>query len=520
VVNRRTFIQQTLTAGTALLVPRAGATGAPAIVLAQQTLPSMPQGVAVGDVADGRAVMWSRADRPARMFVEYSTTASFRDVRRVRGPAALESSDFTARVLLDELPDGQRMFYRVLFQDLTDLRRWSEPSAGSFATSSASGSRNVRLAWSADTVGQGWGINPEWGGLRLYETMRRLQPDAFIHCGDTVYADQPLLAEVTLDDGRIWKNLVTPAKSKAAETVAEFRGNYQYNLLDDHMRAFHREVSQVVTWDDHEVRDNWYETRDLSRDERYQVKSTALLAARARQAFFEYNPIPQVATDAERIYRSVRHGAAVEIFVLDMRSYRGANTENVQRRGAAEAALLGPSQLEWLKQALARSTSTWKVIASDLPIGLVVRDGPTHFEAIANAEEGAPLGREGEIADVLRFIRDRGVANVVWITGDVHYCAAHHYDPARARFTEFSPFWEFVAGPLNAGTFGPNELDGTFGPEVKFNGVPAGMKANRPPSEGLQFFGTLTIDGTTKALTAALHNLEGRTLFSVELESR
>ena len=66
--------------------------------------------------------------------------------------------------------------------------------------------------------------------------------------------------------------------------------------------------------------------------------------------------------------------------------------------------------------------------------------------------------------------------------------------PSRAKFTEFSPFWEFVAGPLHAGTFGPNTLDATFGPEAKFNGVPKGMKGNRPPSEGYQFFGTMKID--------------------------
>ena len=61
---------------------------------------------------------------------------------------------------------------------------------------------------------------------------------------------------------------------------------------------------------------------------------------------------------------------------------------------------------------------------------------------------------------------------MVWVTADIHYCAAHHYHPTRAKFTEFDPFWEFVAGPLNAGTFGPNKMDATFGPEVKFTGIP------------------------------------------------
>ena len=70
------------------------------------------------------------------------------------------------------------------------------------------------LVLSADTVGQGWGINTDWGGLRIYEAMRRAQPDFFIHCGDTIYADSPIMPEVSLPDGTVWKNLVTPAKSK------------------------------------------------------------------------------------------------------------------------------------------------------------------------------------------------------------------------------------------------------------------------------------------------------------------
>ena len=99
----------------------------------------------------------------------------------------------------------------------------------------------------------------------------------------------------------------------------------------------------------------------------------------------------------------------------------------------------------------------------------------------------------------------------------MHYCAAHHYHPTRAKFTDFNPFWEFVAGPLHAGTFGPGVLDPTFGPEAKFNGVPTGMKPNRPPSEGYQFFGTLKIDARTRAMTAQLHNLAGERIYQVEL---
>jgi alkaline phosphatase D len=510
-IDRRTFVRRSLTAGASLL--------APAIVRSQTARPSMPHGVGAGDVSAGRATIWSRSDRPARMIVEYSTTESFRDVRRVPGPAALEGTDFTARLTLSDLPAGQRIFYRVVFQDLSDIRVGSDPLVGSFATPPADANRPVTVAWSADTVGQGWGINPEFKGLLLYETMRRAQPDVFIHCGDTIYADSPLAAEVTLDDGRIWRNVVTPAKSKIAQTLDDFRGCHQYNLTDEHMRRFNAEVAQMPIWDDHEVRDNWYFERDLSRDERYQIKSMALIAEHARQAFLEHHPIAIDPANRDRIHRTLALGPHVEVLALDMRSFRGPNSENRQPVLDAGSSILGATQLDWLKARLAASRATWKIIASDMPLGVVVRDLPSFYEAVANADPGGPLGRELEIAELLRFLKQRAVRNVVWITGDVHYCAAHHYDPARARFTEFDPFWEFVAGPLHAGTFGPNELDPTFGPEARFVGIPAGMKPNRPPSDGFQFFGTLRVDPRTRTLTAALHDLAGKTIYRHEIEA-
>jgi alkaline phosphatase D len=514
-MDRRTFLRLAALAPTWL--PPSGGRSA-AILRSRSATPQIPFGVTSGDVGGGRAIVWSRTDRAARMFVEYATTERFVDPRRVRGPAALETTDFTTRLTLTDLPAGQRIFYRVLYQDLSDLRVWSDPAGGSFRTPAGPAApRDVTIAWSADTVGQGWGINPEWGGLRLYETMRAAQPDVFVNVGDTIYADQPVVAEVKLDDGTIWKNVVTEAKSKPAESLQDFRGNYQYNLGDAHMRRFIADVPQIVMWDDHEVRDNWYWERRNDNDARYREKSVAVLAARARQAFVEYNPLPIAGDDPERIYRSIPLGPLAEVFALDMRSYKGANTSNRQPALDASSSVLGAAQLQWLKAGLKGSAAAWKIVAADLPIGNIVGDGRDRYEAVANADPGPPLGRELEIADLLGYIKRERIRNVVWITADVHYCAAHEYHPSRAKFTGFDPFWEFVAGPLNAGTFGPGELDGTFGPEVKFVGIPRGMKPNRPPSAGFQFFGLLRASARSRALTVSLHDLTGNALFSLDI---
>jgi alkaline phosphatase D len=517
-LDRRSFLRAT---GAALVAARSrsGFGQAPAIVTPEAARPSTAFGATAGDVDGSRAIVWSRTDRPARLVVEYSTTESFTNVNRLVGPAALESTDFTARVDLSALPEGQRIFYRVRFQNLADLRVWSEPIVGAFNTPlvrSTRPSRDVTVLWTADTVGQGWGINPNIGGMRLYDAMRRVAADVFIHTGDTIYADAPLAPEVKLDDGQVWRNVMTPEKSKVAETLGEFRGNHRYNLLDENVRRFNASVSQFVIWDDHEVLNNWYPTEILGNDMPHSEHSVALLAARAKRAFQEYTPMRFDPSDPERIYRASRFGPLVEIFGFDMRSYRGPNSANRQTVLSEESAILGSTQLDWLKRRLLASPATWKIIASDMPLGLTVVDGPL-FEAVANGDSGQPLGRELEIASLLRFLRDRRIRNVVFVTGDVHYCAAHYYNPARAAFTDFHPFWEFVAGPAHAGTYGPAELDRTFGPELKFIGIPPGMKQNRPPSEGLQFFGTLTASARTRALTVTLRNADGKILYTVEL---
>jgi alkaline phosphatase D len=525
-MHRRQFVRTVGVSALGAMVAPARVFGqAPAIVTSDAMRPQMPFGIASGDVDAGpggaRAVIWSRADRPARMLVEYATTESFTDARRLTGPAALEEWDYTSRLALTGLPGGQTIHYRVQFLDLGDLRTLSAPLTGRFRTPDIGDrpTRDVTLAWSADTCGQGWGIDAARGGLRLYDVMRRVEPDVFVHCGDTIYADQPLQAEVTLDDGTRWRNLVTPEKSKVAETLDEFRGQYRYNLLDEHMRRFQAEVPTLAIWDDHEVRDNFYDTRPLDQDARYAEKRMTVLIARARRAFLDYQPLTIDADDPERIFRTRSHGPLLDVIGWDMRSYRGANSTNRQPVAGPDTALLGPGQLAWVKARLKASRATWKVIASDMPLGLVVVDFPVRdrFEAVANAENGPPLGRELEIADLLAFIKRERIRNVVFVTGDVHYCAAHRYDPARAAFTDFDPFWEFVAGPLHAGTFGPNALDTTFGPEVKFVGIPPGMKPGRSPAEGFQFFGTVKVDAKTRAATVGLHNLAGETIYRQEL---
>ena len=214
--------------------------------------PLITGGIQSGDVSADSAVIWARADRPARMQVECSAVESFKTILRFATADALPDSDFISKVLLDGLPAGQDLFYRVRFEDISESGIEGEAQVGHFRTApTAQG--NISFVWSGDTAGQGWGIDPSRGGMRTYRTMLDNRPDFFIHSGDHIYADCPVERELKLPDGEIWRNIVTEEKSVVAHSLEQFRANYKYNLLDDNLRAFNAEVPMFAQWDDHEV---------------------------------------------------------------------------------------------------------------------------------------------------------------------------------------------------------------------------------------------------------------------------
>jgi alkaline phosphatase D len=455
------------------------------------------------------------------MMVEYAFNQEFTDSNTICGPYAMEDTDFTARQDLVGLPEGKEVYLKVWFEDLTNAYGKSAAVNGHFHTVGKHDS--IHFVWGGDTGGQGFGINESFGGMKIYEAMRQVEPQFFIQSGDSVYSDGPILASKPAENGLTWTNLVTPEVSKVAETLNEFRGRYKYNLLDENLRRFNAEVPQIWQWDDHEVVNNWSDAKDLSADARYTVKDIPLLVARASKAFHEYAPLrPHDAEESDRIYRKISYGKLLDVFVLDMRSYRGPNTANLQTQQSAETEFLGKKQVAWLQNELKHSHATWKVIAADMPIGLNISDDfdhnpPQRWEAVANGNNGPAAGRELEMARLLSFIKHAHVNNIVWLTADVHYAAAHFYDPSKAQTKDFSPFWEFVAGPLNAGSFGPNTTDGTFGPQVVFTKAPPAGQSNLSPFAGLQFFGDVNIDKQSRAMTVELKDINGLVVFTKTL---
>jgi alkaline phosphatase D len=546
-ISRRTIVKGSVIAAALAAAPAAANASpvssgpVPARIPLVRNRLTLPSGIATGDVTSDSAVLWSRASAAGRM------TATLRAVddggtvlrgrgafeRTLRGPRATQASDFTAKIHADKLPANTRFALEISFED--DGGAAGETVTGTFRTAPDAGTLNGKgrtegeaapssvqsFVWTGDTAGQGWGINEELGGMRGYRAMHNTRPDFFIHSGDTVYADGPIAETVVEKDGQVWRNLVTEEVSKVAETLTEFRGRHRYNSLDANMRALFADVPVIAQWDDHETHNNWYPGQIID-DARYTVRDVNTLAARGRQAWQENMPIadssalwrPGTFDDGgqyqpARIYRKIPRGPQLDIFCLDMRTFKSPNTDGKEPYATS---ILGQEQVDWLISEVSKSQATWKVIAADLPLGIIVPDGAVNQESLSNRDPGAPLGRELEIAEVLSAFKRNRVKNVVWLTADVHYCAAHHYSPERAAFTDFDPFWEFVAGPIAAGSFGPNAMDGTFGPEVVFS--KAGRFPGESPRDGEnQFFGHVQL-GEDGSFTASLRNANGAVVFS------
>jgi alkaline phosphatase D len=147
--------------------------------------------------------------------------------------------------------------------------------------------------------------------------------------------------------------------------------------------------------------------------------------------------------DSQRLYRTVRAGADLDVFILDTRQYRSRNAD---QDGPAKT-MLGKTQLQWLLRRLAESTATWKVIVTTVPLSIPKGGGAGSpgNDGWARGADGTGFERERQV--IVDYILGQRVKNVVFLAGDVHYVQANAYDPNGDGVVDFH---EFIAGPLSA----------------------------------------------------------------------
>jgi alkaline phosphatase D len=392
----------------------------------------LPQGIAMGDVTSQSALLWLRTDGPITVQVEWAPVAIWDRVSKMGTATApvertqvfttSQEGDFTLTIPLEGLAPATRYRWYVFAgtkgREGTSIEARSV-ARGEFTTlPDANSHMPVSFAWSGDLGGQGR-CRRGAAGYPIFDVIRAQQPSFFLFLGDTIYSDNLCPSPPN-----------EPGADFLAMTLAEYRARHRDQRGAEALRRFLGSVPVSVIWDDHEVRDNFagpFERRMPA----------------GRQALGEYWPIRVAPDDPYRLYRTVRAGADLDVFILDTRQYRNRNAD---QDGPAKT-MLGEKQLQWLLSGLTESSATWKVIVTTVPLSIPKGGGvgSPGNDGWAGGADGTGFERERQV--IVDYMLNRKVKNVVFLAGDVHYVQANAYDPNGDGTADFH---EFIAGPLSA----------------------------------------------------------------------
>lgn len=483
-------------------------------VVTAQSAPRVTHSVASGDITRSTAVVWARSDREAAMKVRYQPMVGGSESHQVTAHNS-DDTDFTAQVKLTGLEPNTRYRYEVWFEDAGGR---SPIQAGVFRTAPTPEMRvSVSFIWGGDLGGRGYCRRVD-GGYAIFRHMTALAPDFFIANGDMIYADNDCP-----DEGpEGWINVPGDFSGISDPTIdwqdrtqvqEVYYAHWRYNREDPSFQKFLRMTPMYVQWDDHEVINDFgapWQNYSVTPER----KGYPNIVAAGRKALFDFHPIERHPDEPDRIYRSYRWGRDLELFIIDARSYRSENTledtpDNVKT-------LLGTEQLRWLEDGLARSSATWKIVSSDVPLSVSTggrRAEELGRDAFANGSDpgfASRTGFESELLELLRSLDQSNVRNVVFVATDVHFAAQLRYELDFDGDGDTLLFHELICGPLSAiRTPAPPAFDPTLHPVVLY-------------AEGDIFnFGTVRIgDGSPDAphLWTDIRDETGRIRAGSELE--
>lgn len=392
----------------------------------------LPQGVAISDVSSDRAFLWLRTEGPAIVQVEWAALSAGERPSRmttVGGPVSRTAelttaaeTDYTLTIPLERLSPATRYRYHILItggeQDNQQVPT-KLAARGEFTTlPDVMASAPVTFAWSGD-LGGGGQCRQGADGYPIFNVIQRHNPDFFLFLGDTIYGDH-ICPSPPNEPGADFK----------AATLETYRLRHRYQRGAAALRRFLSTVPVYVIWDDHEVKNNFAGP--------FEEQMPA-----GRQALREYWPIASPTDDPHRLYRRIRYGADLELFILDTRQYRNRNAD---LDGPAKT-MLGSAQLQWLLDGIQASTATWKAIATPVPLSIPKGGDMTvpGNDGWAGGPDGTGFERERQV--IVDAILKHKIKNIVFLAGDVHWAQANAYDPDQDGVIDFH---EYIAGPLSA----------------------------------------------------------------------
>jgi alkaline phosphatase D len=264
-----------------------------------------------------------------------------------------------------------------------------------------------------------------------------------------------------------------------AQTLDEYRRKYALYHSDARLLELRRRHPMIAIWDDHEVEDNY--AAFLPGEATPAAERRSAFAARRAagyRAFFEHHPRIRVPEEPDRTYGAVSLGAHADLFLLDQRQYRDDQACGdrffvpCDESEAPGRTLLGGPQKQWLKDGLAASRASWKLVANQAMI--MALDGPPRNEINKDQWDGYAAER----SEILGDLAARGVRDVAFITGDIHTFFAGDVTATGRQGSPTDPApvaTEFVGGSMTSQGILPPSVEDPGGLATE-----AAVDANNP----------------------------------------
>jgi alkaline phosphatase D len=371
-------------------------------------------GVASGMPRPDSVVLWTRLapqphapggglpPLPIRLRWELADDEAFS--RRLRAGTVLVHPEHahSAHVQVEGLPAGAQFYYRFMTGDAVSPigRTRTAPAADADVAS-------LRFALASCQ-------HYEQGAFVAHREIAARDLDLVLFVGDYIYEGSNRRYQVRAHEG------------PAPMTLAEYRARHATYKLDADLRAAHAAHPWVLTWDDHEVENDYANDHDP-----LELPPAVFLQRRAAayQAYFEHMPVaPGMAPKgaAMRIHERYAWGRLAEIWTLDNRQYRDVQACGDGVGGSVVApcddmniesrSMFGAEQERWLAQGLATSTRRWKLLGQGTQISACGVDTALARRVHTDGWDGYPKARER----LLRAIAEPRLANVLCLGGDVH----------------------------------------------------------------------------------------------------
>ena len=408
--NRRTFLRQGMHVTTLLAASTLSASALGATRLARVSANPFYLGVASGDPRPDSVVIWTRLARetlgnalsrnePVAVDYEIAETANFSTIYRKGSAAALPELGYSVHLDLQGLNPDKEYYYRWMIGGEVS-------SVGRTKTAPALDATPESFRFGFASCQQ-----YEHGYFTALDHMAKERFDLIVHLGDYIYEET-------------WgANNVRHHNAPEIYTLDDYRARYELYKQDLDLQAAHASAPWAVTWDDHEVDDNY--ANFIAADEQT-PKQLLIRRAAAYQAFYEFMPIrlPSGRQGASmQIYRPLQFGTLIDMTILDTRQYRNDQAcgdgmkPSCDQHREPNRTLLGEAQKDWLFKRLRTSDATWNVMAQQVMMGRLLRRNEQEEEMfLMDIWDGYPDERD----ELLARLKAAQTPNPIVLTGDIH----------------------------------------------------------------------------------------------------